>query len=198
MRAPVQQPEAARAIMNAAQESPPGLFVGEGSAGRARGKHIRGQLPRINLRNPPGQTVGSEPLARLRHSLRAHRLRATHLRIPHPRQLNLTPRIIRQTEHIRRKHRELPDHLRRMRRRQKTDLPRNEAGREPHREPVAIRADVEHMVAGRQRCRDPRHIRKEFPRDNRNARTVRTYRIRLRVRDQRKRGAQAATLSCAR
>jgi hypothetical protein len=54
------------------------------------------------------------------------------------------------------------------------------------------------MLAGRQRRRDPRHIRKEFPRNNRDAGPVRNNRIRLRVRDQRKRGAQAATLSCAR
>jgi hypothetical protein len=85
-----------------------------------------------------------------------------------------------------------------MRRRQKADLPRHEAGRESDREPIPIRANVENMVAGRQRSRDPRHIRKEFPRNNRDAGAVRNNRIRVGVRDQRKRGAQAATLSCAR
>ena len=182
MRASIQQPQAARTIMNAAQESAPGLLVGQGSAGRARGKHICGQLTCIDFRNPPRRTGG----------------RSLHLRIPHAGQFDITPRIIRQTEHIRRKHRELPDHFRRMCRRQKADLPRHEPGRESNREAIPIRANIEHMVAGRQCRRDPCYIRKEFPRNNRNARTVRNYRIRLRVRDQRKRGAQAATLSCAR
>ena len=119
-------------------------------------------------------------------------------RVPHPGQIDLTTRIIRQTKHIRREHRELLDDLRRVGRRQQAHLPSHQACREPDRKSISIGADVQNVVTRRQSGGHARDICQEVPRENGRTQAVRDHCIEVSMGDERKRRTQAPTLSCAR
>jgi len=180
MHAAIQQPEATRAVTDAAQEPPPCLLVRKRGPRRSRRKNVGGQLLAIDGRHC---------------EVRGHFTR--HLGETSSRQIDIALGIVRETKCIRGEPPELPDYLRSVSRRQQTHFPAHQACRKSNGKAVTIRADVQNVLSRGKRVGNTCNIRQKVPGRNGRARAVRDDCIGVRMGNQRKRG-QVVIWSCAR
>ena len=136
---------------HAFDEKPPGLAVRHRRAGRARREHVCHDPRGVDQRHVDRRAVAREA------GFAVHR----GLGVAEARQVDRAVGRIVHADRIGRERRELPHHLRRMRRRQQADPAGDERRAQADREAVAVAAHVEHVAACRQRGGHARDIREK-------------------------------------